>query len=55
MLVSTILISSFGFAIMLPHFLHFEVSNGSYIGIIALTLGSGEGCSSLFMLGTHIQ
>jgi len=37
-----ILISSLGSAIILPHFLHFDVSNGSYIEIITLTLGSGE-------------
>jgi len=41
---------SFGSAIILLHFSHFEVSNGSYIGIITLTSDSGEGCSmkSLF-------
>jgi hypothetical protein len=40
-----ILINSFGSAIVLPHFSHFDVSNGSCIGIMAFTLGSGEGCS----------
>ena len=38
-------------AITFPHFSHLETSNGSYIGIKTLTLGSGEGCSRkiLFM------
>ena len=36
-----ILINSFGSAIILPHFLHLVTSNGSYIGIKTLTLGSG--------------
>ena len=45
-----ILISSLGSAIILPHFSHFEVSNGSYKGIITLTLGSGEGCSRKILL-----
>lgn len=31
------------FAITFPHFSHSEISNGSYIGIITLTLGSGKG------------
>lgn len=42
----TIRISSFGSAIIRPHFLHSKTSNGSYIGIITLTLGSGLGCST---------
>lgn len=42
--------------IVSPYFSHFEVSNGSYIGIITLTLGSGEGCSmNSFLTGTLFQ
>jgi hypothetical protein len=33
-----ILIRSFGSAMTFPHFLHFTVSNGSYMGIKTLTL-----------------
>jgi len=33
-----ILISSLGSAIVLPHFSHFDVSNGSYIAVITLKL-----------------
>jgi hypothetical protein len=40
----------FGLAIILPHFSHFEVSNGSYMGIKTLTLGSREGCSRKILL-----
>jgi len=49
---------SFGSAIILPHFLHFTVSNGSYMGIMTLTLlGSiGLGCSMKILLtGTLFQ
>ena len=40
-----ILINSFGSAIIFPHFLHLVTSNGSYMGIITLTFGSGLFCS----------
>jgi len=33
-----ILINSFGSTIISPHFLHFTVSNGSYMGMRTLTL-----------------
>jgi hypothetical protein len=39
------LMSSRGSAMTLPHFLHLAICNGSYIGIMTLTLGSGLGCS----------
>jgi hypothetical protein len=42
--------NSLGSAIILPHFLHLATSNGSYMGIITLTLGSGEGCSRKILL-----
>jgi hypothetical protein len=41
-----ILISSFGFAISSPHFLHLVNSNGSYIRIKTLILGSALCCST---------
>ena len=37
--------SSLGCAIIFPHFLHLKTSNGSYIGIKAVILGSDVVCS----------
>lgn len=40
------MINSLGFVIILLHFLHFDVSNGLYMGINTSTLDSREGCST---------
>jgi hypothetical protein len=42
--------SSFGSAIVLPHFLHLETCNGSYMGTSNMTLGSGSFCSMKTLL-----
>jgi len=50
------MISVFGSAIIFPHFLHFMVLRGSYIGMKILTLGSWEGCSrNILFTGTLFQ
>jgi hypothetical protein len=54
--VFTILISSFGWAMILPHFSHSETCKGSYTGMKTLTFGSGEFCSTTTLFtGTLFQ
>jgi len=51
-----ICISSFGSAKTSPHFSHLETCRGSYIGIMTLTLASGEGCSTnILFTGIRFQ
>ena len=51
-----ILINSFGCAIIFPHVLHLETSNGLYMGIRTLTLGSGlSGLTKILFTETLFQ